>query len=249
MRRHLTYAKKFDKYEGNIELSEEEIDAASRLVVLCQHLHPPAAPLFTNVGIKRTTSKILNLVEFSNLTFENERSCKWVPNVKFIPLVPAKLKDDIRFAHTNVRLFAEAQKATLKDIECEVVPGLVAGQKSIPVRAAACYVPGALFPYRFCNHDGNDGQSCRLRAYRGLFAAPPGSRHSTGDHISGPDLWCRQDIGSWRGARGGCHGLRSVRSAQSRYPGGSRQSVRRRGQTDIVWPCRHRHVCRPDRQP
>jgi len=61
--------------------------------------------------------------------------------------VPARLKDDIRFAHDNVRRFAEAQMATLSDIEIEVVPGLVAGQKSIPVRAAGCYVPGGRYSH------------------------------------------------------------------------------------------------------
>jgi sulfopropanediol 3-dehydrogenase len=61
--------------------------------------------------------------------------------------VPEKLKRDIRFAHDNVQRFAEAQKATLKDIEIEIVPGLVAGQKSIPVRAAGCYVPGGRYSH------------------------------------------------------------------------------------------------------
>ncbi len=62
-------------------------------------------------------------------------------------LVPEKLKRDIQFAHDNVRRFAEAQKATLKDIEIEVIPGLIAGQKSIPVRAAGCYIPGGRYSH------------------------------------------------------------------------------------------------------
>jgi len=62
-------------------------------------------------------------------------------------LVPEKLKQDIRFAYANVKKFAEAQKATLKDIECEVIPGLIAGQKSIPVRSAGCYVPGGRYSH------------------------------------------------------------------------------------------------------
>lgn len=61
--------------------------------------------------------------------------------------VPQKLKDDIRFAHDNVRRFAEAQKATLTDFETELVPGLVCGQKSIPCRAAGCYVPGGRYAH------------------------------------------------------------------------------------------------------
>ncbi len=62
-------------------------------------------------------------------------------------LVPQKLKEDIQFAHENVRRFAEAQKATVSDVEHEVVPGLIAGQKAIPVDAAGCYVPGGRYSH------------------------------------------------------------------------------------------------------
>jgi sulfopropanediol 3-dehydrogenase len=88
----LGYAAKFDKYEGSIILSQEEIDAA-------------------------------------------------------IALVPEKLKQDIQFAHANVKKFAEAQKTTLQDVEIEIVPGLIAGQKSIPVNAAGCYIPGGRYSH------------------------------------------------------------------------------------------------------
>ena len=62
-------------------------------------------------------------------------------------LVPDQLKQDIKFAADNVRRFAEAQRATLIDIEVEVVPGLFAGQKTIPVNAAGCYVPGGRYSH------------------------------------------------------------------------------------------------------
>ena len=62
-------------------------------------------------------------------------------------LVSQKLKDDIAFAHDNVRRFAEIQKSTMKDVELEVVPGLIAGQKAIPVRAAGCYIPGGRYSH------------------------------------------------------------------------------------------------------
>jgi len=61
--------------------------------------------------------------------------------------VSEQLKADIRFAHANVKKFAEAQKETLKDIEVEIVPGLIAGQKSIPVQAAGCYIPGGRYSH------------------------------------------------------------------------------------------------------
>jgi sulfopropanediol 3-dehydrogenase len=61
--------------------------------------------------------------------------------------VPEKLRRDIEFAHANVRKFAEAQRATVADFEVEVVPGLIAGQKAIPVHAAGCYVPGGRYSH------------------------------------------------------------------------------------------------------
>ena len=88
----LEYAAKFDKYEGNVILTAEEIAAAAALV-------------------------------------------------------PQKLKEDIQFAHDNVKRFAEAQKATVSDIEYEIVPGFIAGQKAIPVDAAGCYVPGGRYSH------------------------------------------------------------------------------------------------------
>ncbi|WP_299196397.1 histidinol dehydrogenase [uncultured Tateyamaria sp.] len=88
----LEYAAKFDKYEGNVLLTADEIEAA-------------------------------------------------------IAQVPDKLKADIRFAHDNVRRFAETQKATVANVELEVVPGLIAGQKAIPVDAAGCYVPGGRYSH------------------------------------------------------------------------------------------------------
>jgi sulfopropanediol 3-dehydrogenase len=54
--------------------------------------------------------------------------------------------DDIRFAQTQVRNFAEHQKAALKDIEVETMPGVILGHKNIPVASVGCYVPGGKYP-------------------------------------------------------------------------------------------------------
>ena len=86
------YASKFDHYQGNIILTDGEIQAAS-------------------------------------------------------DLVPEKLKNDIEFAHDNVKRFAERQKETLKNTEIEIHPGFVTGQKIIPVDAAGCYVPGGRYSH------------------------------------------------------------------------------------------------------
>ncbi len=64
-----------------------------------------------------------------------------------IARVPEALKDDIRFAYTNIRRFAEAQRATLTECEVEVMEGLIAGQKLIPVSSAGCYVPGGRYSH------------------------------------------------------------------------------------------------------
>ncbi|MEM9222430.1 MAG: histidinol dehydrogenase [Pseudomonadota bacterium] len=53
---------------------------------------------------------------------------------------------DIRFAHEQVVRFAEAQRASMLDIEIETMPGVVLGHKNIPVQSVGCYVPGGKFP-------------------------------------------------------------------------------------------------------
>ena len=62
-------------------------------------------------------------------------------------LVPDKLKADIQFAHNNVKRFAELQKSTVADVEMEIIPGYVTGQKAIPVDAAGCYAPGGRYSH------------------------------------------------------------------------------------------------------
>ncbi len=61
--------------------------------------------------------------------------------------VPAELRAAIGYAHANIRAFAEAQRASLQDFETELRPGLVAGQKAIPVNCAGCYVPGGRYAH------------------------------------------------------------------------------------------------------
>ena len=53
---------------------------------------------------------------------------------------------DIRFAQAQIRGFAEVQKAALRDVEVETLPGVILGHKSIPVQAVGCYVPGGQYP-------------------------------------------------------------------------------------------------------
>jgi sulfopropanediol 3-dehydrogenase len=60
--------------------------------------------------------------------------------------VSARDMEDIKFAQTQIRRFAEAQRASMTDIEVETLPGVILGHKNIPVQSVGCYVPGGKFP-------------------------------------------------------------------------------------------------------
>ena len=58
----------------------------------------------------------------------------------------ARQRDDIEFAQEQVRAFALAQKAALRDIEVETRPGVILGHRNIPIQNVGCYVPGGAYP-------------------------------------------------------------------------------------------------------
>jgi sulfopropanediol 3-dehydrogenase len=60
--------------------------------------------------------------------------------------VSARDMADIRFAQDQIRRFAEAQRASMTDIEVESRPGVILGHRNIPVQSVGCYVPGGKFP-------------------------------------------------------------------------------------------------------
>lgn len=53
---------------------------------------------------------------------------------KIIATVPKQTLEDIKTVQSNVRAFAELQKASLKDFEVEVRPGVLLGQKNVPIQ-------------------------------------------------------------------------------------------------------------------
>ncbi|MBP6368398.1 MAG: histidinol dehydrogenase [Burkholderiales bacterium] len=55
--------------------------------------------------------------------------------------IDAATRRDIEFAAGQVRRFALAQRDSMREFSIEVHPGLVAGQRLIPVNVAGCYVP------------------------------------------------------------------------------------------------------------
>ena len=54
--------------------------------------------------------------------------------------------EDIQYAQRQIRRFAEAQRATMTDLEVETEPGVILGHRNIPVQSVGCYVPGGKFP-------------------------------------------------------------------------------------------------------
>ena len=56
-------------------------------------------------------------------------------------------KEDIRFAHRQVKRFAQAQRASLREFEVETEPGVILGQRIVPVNCAGCYVPGGRYAH------------------------------------------------------------------------------------------------------
>src|SRR3989442_12705659 len=85
----------------------------------------------------------------------SERYDKWSPpNFRLskaeLDAIVAKVAPstiaDIQFAQAQIRQFAEHQRAALKDIEVETLPGVRLGHKNIPVQSVGCYVPGGRYP-------------------------------------------------------------------------------------------------------
>ncbi len=60
--------------------------------------------------------------------------------------LPQDTISDIKFAQTQIRNFALAQRDALKDIEIETLPGVVLGHRNIPVNSVGCYIPGGKYP-------------------------------------------------------------------------------------------------------
>lgn len=85
----------------------------------------------------------------------SEKFDKWSPEsfrlsdediAAAVARVPADTIEDIKFAQAQIRKFAEIQKAALRDVEEETLPGVFLGHKNIPVNSVGCYIPGGKYP-------------------------------------------------------------------------------------------------------
>ena len=109
-------------------------------------------------GIRDTVSKILLDVESEGIAAVRRYSEEldgWNPDSFVVSeeeiqraedALDDELKEHIAFARDQVKNFAELQKRTLVDFEEETLPGVVLGQKQIPVNAVGSYSPGGRYP-------------------------------------------------------------------------------------------------------
>ena len=59
---------------------------------------------------------------------------------------PEEAVADIRAAASNIRAFAQAQRATITDLTFSPSPGVTLGHRIIPTESCCCYVPGGSYP-------------------------------------------------------------------------------------------------------
>ena len=83
--------------------------------------------------------------KFDNYTPENFRLNKSEIEAA-MHRVSSRDMEDIQFAQKQIRNFAEAQRASMTDVEIETMPGVILGHRNIPVQSVGCYVPGGKFP-------------------------------------------------------------------------------------------------------
>lgn len=71
-----------------------------------------------------------------------------------IASLPAQAIEDIRFAQTQIKRFAQVQLLSMRDVEIETLPGVILGHKNIPMNSVGCYVPGGKYPLLASAHMG-----------------------------------------------------------------------------------------------
>jgi sulfopropanediol 3-dehydrogenase len=116
------------------------------------------APATTDPHVAETVSEILLDVERDGeaaVRKYSERFDNWSPERFTVPdeqlesaadQVPDELRDHIDLAAEQIRLFADAQRTSMRDLEVETLPGVVLGHRHVPVHAVGAYSPGGRYP-------------------------------------------------------------------------------------------------------
>lgn len=119
---------------------------------------PAAIKADLNAQVRATVEGILSDIESRGDAAVREYSAKfdkWSP--ESFRLTPAQIDaciaslsaqtlDDIQFAQTQIRNFAQIQRDSMKDVEVETLPGVVLGHRNIPMNSVGCYIPGGKYP-------------------------------------------------------------------------------------------------------
>ncbi len=118
----------------------------------------PPAGAAPGAGVREAVQAILEAVAQRGDAAVRELSARydgWSPPTfrlapaeveALVAAVPEEALAAIRFACTQVRRFAEAQRQTLQDLEVEIAPGVRLGHRHIPVASVGAYVPGGRYP-------------------------------------------------------------------------------------------------------
>ncbi len=119
---------------------------------------PAQAKADINAQVRSTVEGILADIETRGDAAVREYSAKfdkWSPTqfrlsaeeiAACIAQVSPKALEDIKFAQTQIRRFAQIQKSSMHDVEIETLPGVVLGHKNIPMNSVGCYIPGGKYP-------------------------------------------------------------------------------------------------------
>lgn len=109
--------------------------------------------------------------------------------------LPEQTIDDIKFAQTQIRKFAEIQLASLQDVEVETFPGVTLGHKNIPVNSVGCYIPGGKYPMVASAH--MSVLTAKVAGVKRVIACAPPHSGSPNDaivtamHLAGADeIYC-----------------------------------------------------------
>jgi sulfopropanediol 3-dehydrogenase len=164
---------------------------------------PAAVKAENSLQVRQTVERILGDIGSRGEQAVREYSAefdKWSPPAfrlsdaeiqECVRSLPARTLEDIRFAQAQIRNFALAQRAALRDVELETMPGVVLGHKNIPVNSVGCYVPGGRYPMVASAH--MSVVTAKAAGVKRIIAAAPpfgGKPHPaivTAMHLGGAD--------------------------------------------------------------
>jgi sulfopropanediol 3-dehydrogenase len=119
---------------------------------------PPQPPREARLQVQQTVSEMIEQIRERGEAAVREYSAKldgWEPDSfqlgdeeieALVASVPRQIIEDIEFCQTQVRTFAEAQRASMTEIEIETIPGVKLGHRHIPIDSVGTYVPGGRYP-------------------------------------------------------------------------------------------------------